>query len=378
MIDDNIKRNDIAQRTTNEIQNILNEKTESSLTQIPITSHLLNNFNLIKFNNYVFPRLVIKDDATKIEPGSLIEDDEFENQLSSFQKYLEDNNIALSNILPHLFNDINMYKMFSSSNNFLNNINTYSLILCNHNLFVYYAKNKQNFIKIQNAKKIVIDNNISTEFTVEKDDNEKQEEKQENKILIRRGRKTNKKKNKIHTSLCVDNITRKIQVNYLSFVIYFANDIVRTVLPPERANCLRFKHIEYTIKRSINLMSLNEIRSKTMGEILQMKETNKSTAKSLSNKEKYLALYSLHNEIINSFFNKSYVYIFENYYLKLNNIRFFEGIKLKLSLKTKKNTYAYLENDIGLSNEKVNIIIRKYFIHGHRKYKNKFYIRKEN
>ena len=299
-----------------------------------------------------------------------------ENQLLIFQKYIEANKLTLSKILPNLFCNISMYKIFSSRSSLLNNSNIYYSILNNHNLFFYYNQKQKNF-NINKEKKLIIDNNISTsEISIEKNDNIEKEKK---KTFIRRGRKTtNRNTYKIHTSLCVDNITRKIQVNYLSFVIYFANDIVRTILPPEKVIELKFKHIEYSIKRCINLLSLNEMRSKTMGEILQMKETNKSTAKSLSNKEKYLAICSFHNEIINSFFRKSYVYIFENYYLKLNNIKYFEGVKIKLSLKTKKFTYEYLENDIGLSKEKVNVIIRKYFIYGHRKYKNKFYIRKES
>lgn len=354
----------------------LNEKIEKPLTHVPICQHLLNNFNIVQFNNYVYPRLFFNEDTLKNDVGYFIKNDKLENQLLIFQKYIEANKLTLSKILPNLFCNISMYKIFSSRSSILNNSNIYYSILNNHNLFFYYNQNQKNF-NINKEKKLIIDNNISTsEISIEKNDNIEKEKK---KTFIRRGRKTtNRNTYKIHTSLCVDNITRKIQVNYLSFVIYFANDIVRTILPPEKVIELKFKHIEYSIKRCINLLSLNEMRSKTMGEILQMKETNKSTAKSLSNKEKYLAICSFHNEIINSFFRKSYVYIFENYYLKLNNIKYFEGVKIKLSLKTKKFTYEYLENDIGLSKEKVNVIIRKYFIYGHRKYKNKFYIRKES
>ena len=47
----------------------------------------------------------------------------------------------------------------------------------------------------------------------------------------KRGRKPKKQNKRIHNALDQDNIIRKIQVHFLSFIIFFCNDLIQTIFP---------------------------------------------------------------------------------------------------------------------------------------------------
>ena len=63
----------------------------------------------------------------------------------------------------------------------------------------------------------------------------------------KRGRKTLKESKRQHNALDQDNIIRKIQVHFLSFIIYFSNDLILTFLPTYKD--LAFKNIQYELKK---------------------------------------------------------------------------------------------------------------------------------
>ena len=76
------------------------------------------------------------------------------------------------------------------------------------------------------------------------------------KTILRqkRGRKVKegikKKNNKCHCSDDFDNIQRKIQVNFISFLVRLANDALKSVFGPKTKS--NFKHIDYELKKIVN------------------------------------------------------------------------------------------------------------------------------
>ena len=339
-------------------------RNKNSLTNInQASNHLLSNYNLIKYNNIIFPRF-IKSDNTNKEFEFLINYEDLKNQLKSFHQYLAKNKITYSTIFSNMFNQNLKLNSMNSEINWLNKENIYTTYIKDIHSFSWFSNNIGTILFVENMKK-------------KRENNSNKEYYEDEKVHAYRGRKTFKRRSKkIHTKYCVDNILRKIQVNYLTFLIDYVNDIIGSVLPEIESQKYSFKHLEYNIKKCINLFFLNGIRIKSVGEILKMKETNKSVDTSLSNTKIYDYLCSLQNKVIDSIFNKTYVYMFENYFLKNENLYFFEGVKINLSLNTKKHCFSSLVADIGVSREKINDILKKYFIYGHRRYKNKFLIRK--
>ena len=70
---------------------------------------------------------------------------------------------------------------------------------------------------------------------------------------LRRKRKVNREVKKIiikrHTVLDDDNILRKIQVRFISFIIYFSNDVISYFLVGEYDTIPYFNDVDYELKR---------------------------------------------------------------------------------------------------------------------------------
>ena len=144
---------------------------------------------------------------------------------------------------------------------------------------------------------------------------------QENKtdlILLKkkRGRKnTNETKGKrVHNASDYDNILRKIQVHFLTFIICFTNDLIEAFLPNNKE--LKFKNLDYDLKKTVNHSYIEKLKNKTIGEILQFKASSKNRKFDPSiNTITYKKLCEL-SPIIKKFFELSYLYVFNEYYYK--------------------------------------------------------------
>ena len=154
----------------------------------------------------------------------------------------------------------------------------------------------------------------------------------EERFYIKRNK--NKKKGP-HTCLEKDNILRKIQVDYLSFIINFINDVINT-LPLIPKDC-RFKHLDYNIKKTVNKNHVENLKTMTIGDIVQMKATTKS--KKINHEDHNKIIYE---DILNKYpplsklFKKPYIRFFKDYYWNKNNIIEFNGKIIPLSPETQK------------------------------------------
>ena len=170
----------------------------------------------------------------------------------------------------------------------------------------------------------------------------------------------NKSKKSINNYYDFDNIQRKIQVHYISFLVSLANDKVEQFFGKKRK--YQFKDIKYELKRLVNHKNVEYLKSCKYSDIMQMKISPKNKRFTEdTNKNIYLEITKLSKELTN-FFDKNYLYIFQKYYLGLKpnekEINF-EGDKIILSVKTK--GYYHLHKKNGFSKKFNNIIKDVYF-----------------
>ena len=197
------------------------------------------------------------------------------------------------------------------------------------------------------------------------------------KIFLRkkRGKKSKLIKRdikKCHNFDDFDNIQRKIQVHFISFLISLANDIVSYFFG--KKSKYHFKDVKYELKRIVNHKNVEYLKSRKYSDIIQMKISPKNKKfKEDTNKNIFLEITQLSKELKN-FFDKNYLYIFQKYYFGLkpnqNEINY-EGTNIALSSKTRglyhlleKNKYSKkfkgIINDVYFTD--TNFLIDKKFV----------------
>ena len=94
---------------------------------------------------------------------------------------------------------------------------------------------------------------------------------------MKRGRiaKKNTKK-ETHTAYSFDNILRKIQVHYLNFMISFINDCIKTLNQNKK---IRFKKINYKLKRKISKKFFDNMKNSSINDILKNIDISKKYKK---------------------------------------------------------------------------------------------------
>jgi len=155
----------------------------------------------------------------------------------------------------------------------------------------------------------------------------------------KRGRKKLEKNlfnQKYHYSDDYDNILRKIQVSFITFLIRLSNDALKTVFGKETKYL--FKDINYKHKKDIKHDYIEYLKTISLGDILQMDISPKSKIlKQDSNKITYLKVCK-ESEELKKLFDINYLYLFQKYYLNFINdgkhIMDIDGLKITLSSKT--------------------------------------------
>ena len=122
-------------------------------------------------------------------------------------------------------------------------------------------------------------------------------------------KRDNVREGKCHDKNGYDNILRKIQVNFISFIIFYANAILQ-------AFCnYKFLKIESKYTKNINKSDIQDIKNKNISEILCQNISNKY--KKIKNKEfnkLILGLFIDKNPEIKEIFSDTYINLFKNIY----------------------------------------------------------------
>ncbi len=175
---------------------------------------------------------------------------------------------------------------------------------------------------------------------------------------------------RVHSYLDNDNILRKIQVHYLSFIINFSNDVIRTFKDGYKDNnkIQFFRHLDYNSKKIVKHDYVESLKKKTIGEIVQFKATSKvkKSIDELINIKVYQdAIKNIPS--IDKFFQKSYISLFKDYYCSENNQIEINGKIIQLSKKTKR--FHDLIRKFHSYQERIKKVSNKYYLNCYKRYK---------
>jgi hypothetical protein len=171
-------------------------------------------------------------------------------------------------------------------------------------------------------------------------------------ISRKRGRKqkttdgTNSTKKKTHSGWDEDNTTRKIQIHFLNFIIFYLNDIIYGYTRQKNLFLRKFSH---SAKRNVNSNYIETLKSSNIKQLLinlsvspkykkKVKENDENINKNTLN---YLCCeYNWFNELIQA----KFLDLFKLYFNQKRPLEeiYFKGKKITLSKDTK-NFYALLK-----------------------------------
>ncbi len=330
-----------------------NKNSDIGLTR-PIFKDNINNNSFIN-NNLIFN-------------SQLVNNNIYPNTNNLFWQYnLFNNNNILKN---DLFN--NNYDNSNNNRNiiFPNFLNIYPAFFTNIYFNPNYSKISENtnLINIPTSNSNIINNNTNLINIPTNNSNINTNTNLDNiptNNSNRINKNTNLKKKKKHTGNANDNILRKIQVHFLTFVVNFINDVIAKLIVDK--NAPHFKHLSYTIKKNIKHQNIEDLKKKTIGELLQLdispkiklsdKNINKNIYKTICVMCPSLKLY----------FQKNYIELFKEYFNNKNKIFLVNGKLIKISEKTK--TFEDLMEKYKLYQEKLRNIAIKFFLNNYKKNK---------
>ena len=115
---------------------------------------------------------------------------------------------------------------------------------------------------------------------------------------------------KIHNKFSTDNLLRKIQVHYLSFIISVANIILKAFNYKEK-----FYKLDYDLKKKVNKDYFESLKKKKIYEIICNNISKKYKEKN-ANINTIIYEKIQNNEILKNFFNENYLIFFKDIYYK--------------------------------------------------------------
>lgn len=193
---------------------------------------------------------------------------------------------------------------------------------------------------------------------------EKTKEDKESFINRKRGRRTifeRKKKNILHGADDFDNIERKIQVNYFSFLINLANDTLKSILG--RQSRRNFKHINYKAKSNTDFKYTQNLFKSSYSDILELSLSTKYKNFTDDHNKKIIKKVSGISPILKAFFEQNYLLVFRKYYYNdgrnIESINFM-GKEIKFGKKTK-CFYKFLKKNQKIK-EIINSVIHSVYL----------------
>ena len=209
-------------------------------------------------------------------------------------------------------------------------------------------------------------------FNVIKDNFDLNDKEKKENVNKKRGRKPKTIGKKQHSAFDQDNIIRKIQVHYISFIIDFTNEIIQFIYKNNKA--MYFKSINYEFKKTVNHSYIQKLFSKNIGEIVQLRASPKN--KKFDENINQIIYDKLCNiEIFSKLFSMSYLEMFNKFYYQNKREIDIFGNKINISQKTK------LFNDLLEKNkesaEKIKQIAEEYFCNKN-KAPNQIFVIKKN
>ena len=178
----------------------------------------------------------------------------------------------------------------------------------------------------------------------------------------RRGRNRSNNSNiKEHTSKDIDNLLRKINVHFLTFVVNFFNDILKTENIP-----FFLKQIDTNIKITVNFESFSKLKNSTIGDILKKDISDKYKKYEKSENKEIVEKIENEYQWLSELFNMKYLDLFKHYFNKEAPLEKFKFNEKEFILSTKTKSFYYLltkKKNCDLKKELVDTAINN-FLYG--------------
>ena len=294
-----------------------------------------SNINFINKKKYINNNEILFKNK---ETNEAISKEEKENEnslnLSAFKK-IEINNNKNELLYKSSLKDYPFFKKIKINNKKKQKKKLINKIIINESINFSKEINSNHDSSLNPIKKLKLFKSIIYDNYPDKDININNNE---NELFITKKRRGRKPKNEIktkrvHNASDYDNILRKIQVHFLSFIIAFTNDLIEAFLPHNKD--IRFKNFNYDLKKTVNHSYVEQLKNKTIGEILQFDASSKNRKFDASiNLRTYQEICGI-SPSLKKFFEISYLELFNKYYYKNNRIICFEEKNIIISQKTK-------------------------------------------
>ena len=150
----------------------------------------------------------------------------------------------------------------------------------------------------------------------------------------KRGRQTKNMKKPQHLKTDSDNLQRKIQIHFFTFIVNLSNDAIKTVFGSKTS--YNFKQVDY---------KFNNLHKLAIKDILKMKISPKNKKYSRYINQDILNAVCNRSKLLENFFNINYLEFFNDFYFneeKETTKIVFEEIEIPFSKKTK-NFYHLLK-----------------------------------
>ena len=189
-----------------------------------------------------------------------------------------------------------------------------------------------------------------------------------NKFIIlmkkKRGKQSVYLNDNLHDRNADDNIQRKIQVHFISFLINLANDALSTEFGKDIS--YKFIKINYKIKQKISEKFFNKFKNSSIKEILELEISPKYKRYNLNiNKEILKQIYDKYkSKWLIDFFDMKYLKLFEYYYNMKNNTKSLKFKEIEKEIECSKRTkpfYDLLEKYKKDQDKILDIVERIYF-----------------
>lgn len=205
---------------------------------------------------------------------------------------------------------------------------------------------EENYEETNNDLNIVIENKFDEQKT-KKENGNTQDCSQDNPIKKKKDKSMlHKKRNlgvKYHSKCDKDNILRKIQVHYHTFIINYINEVLKYFGFEKE-----FYHIDYQFKKNITNKTFKNLKKKNISFILSQKLSTKYRKKCLQDDEcnfKYCEELKKDNKypLIKKILEQNYINLFKEVYYK--NIRELTYGEFKIFLSKKVKTFDDILNN---------------------------------
>ena len=146
-----------------------------------------------------------------------------------------------------------------------------------------------------------------------------------NLLENKRNNGTKTKRKNTHTKFEKDNVMKKLNIHFISFIVKFVNFNIKKLISNKHP---LFCNLSYNFKQKINNSNFNELKSMTIGEVLKNEGSNKNKRNIVFLKDHNERVFnSVYKTILKDLLDINYIEFFRYVYLRSSNEKFVQYCK---------------------------------------------------